>query len=596
MQRKEGSGTTTAARIKALLLHVQRTHGRAEADAFLLKTRLDREYLDDETRPIPLERWHAALVAFASRWGREGILGISNAVVDRETIGVWTRVLRGTSSAEDAFAQLDAHGSDDALPERWETQEVRLGYWRGRLPLAHDPAYERDGLCGLARAAELAAVPMLFGWPRGNVKLLSMDLESENRAAEFEVRWREAASWPTLAGAALAGAVVPLGVWPATQAATLSAAGAIVGAALGALGGHGVVLETRRRASSRAQHIRIQALERLATLREARERSEMGYRPGAVVAGQYRLGEQLGVGASGAIFEATRLTDGGVVAVKLLRTPVAHDTVAADRLRREAAALGLAWHPNVVEVYDDGHLPDGTSYLVMERLFGEPLGRCLAKRGALPPAEVKRIALEICDALEAVHAAGVIHRDLKPSNIFLCRTGPGLTDSAEPPHVKVLDFGVARIEWAETRITNMGTPLGTPGYMSPEQEQGLEIDVRSDLFALGGVIYECLSGAPPPLSGSDRWQVPATEQPSGVQRTQRLIQPGWKALVDRAMAPNPADRFHDARGFREALQGNELELEVADLVSEPEAASAVHAASADQEPTASPQGTNSKLR
>src|SRR5690606_6286463 len=92
VQRKEGSGTTTAARIKALLLHVQRTHGRAEADAFLLKTRLDREYLDDETRPIPLERWHAALVAFASRWGREGILGISNAVVDRETIGVWTRV------------------------------------------------------------------------------------------------------------------------------------------------------------------------------------------------------------------------------------------------------------------------------------------------------------------------------------------------------------------------------------------------------------------------------------------------------------------------------------------------------------------------
>lgn len=554
MQRKEGGGTTIAARIKALLLHVQRRHGRADADAFLLKTRLDREYIDDETRPIPLERWHAALVAFASRWGREAILEVAPEIVDRETIGVWTRVLRGTAAAEDAYAQLDAHGSDDAQPERWETVELRPGYWRGRLPLMHDPAYERDGLCALARAAELSAVPMLFGWPRGNVRVLSTELEQEPRAVEYDVRWREAPSWPTLAGAALVGGVVPLGVWPATHAATLSAAGAIVGAALGALGGHGVVLDTRRRAATRAQLIRIQALERLATLRETRERSEMGYRPGAVVAGQYRLGEQLGMGASGAIFEATRLNDGAVVAIKLLRTPVAHDTVAADRLRREAAALGLAWHPNVVEVYDDGHLPDGTSYLVMERLFGEPLGKRLLRTGVLAAEFVRQVAVEICDALEAVHAAGVIHRDLKPSNIFLCRPGPGMTESGDPPIVKLLDFGVARIEWAETRITNMGTPLGTPGYMSPEQEQGLEIDARTDLFALGGVIYECLCGAAPPLGGSDRWPTATSEQPSGVQRARHPIPAAWRKLIDRAMAPNPADRFADARAFKEALQ------------------------------------------
>ncbi|MGE3674607.1 MAG: hypothetical protein AB7K71_33360, partial [Polyangiaceae bacterium] len=160
MQRKEGGGTTIAARIKALLLHVQRRHGRADADAFLLKTRLDREYIDDETRPIPLERWHAALVAFASRWGREAILEVAPEIVDRETIGVWTRVLRGTNTPEDAYAQLEAHGSDDAQPERWETLDLKPGYWKGRLPLPHDPAYERDGLCGLARAAELSAVPM----------------------------------------------------------------------------------------------------------------------------------------------------------------------------------------------------------------------------------------------------------------------------------------------------------------------------------------------------------------------------------------------------------------------------------------------------
>src|SRR5690606_21624680 len=151
---------------------------------------------------------------------------------------------------------------------------------------------------------------------------------------------------------------------------------------------------------------RIQPLEPAASLKDARIASTHQFSSGSVIAGQYRLGEQLGTGASGAIWEAERIADGVSVAIKLLRTAVAHDTVAADRLRREAAALGLAWHPNVVEVYEDGVLPDGTSYLVMERLYGESLARRLKKRGPLTPQELLPIVLQVCDALGAVHAAG----------------------------------------------------------------------------------------------------------------------------------------------------------------------------------------------
>jgi serine/threonine-protein kinase len=269
-----------------------------------------------------------------------------------------------------------------------------------------------------------------------------------------------------------------------------------------------------------------------------------------VLAGQYRLTEKLGIGANGTIWEAERLANGELVAIKMLRAAVAHDTIAADRLRREAAALGLAWHPNVVEVYEDGHLPDGTSYLVMQRLHGESLASRLHRIGALTPDELMPIALQLCDALGAVHAAGIVHRDVKPSNIFLAEeAGSG------PPHVKVLDFGIARVEWAETRLTNANAPLGTPGYMSPEQEQGQEIDHRSDLYAVGGVLYECLTGFAPPFRASELWRRsdPESETESGVQRALRAIPLDFRQVIEKAMAPLPRDRYADARSLREAL-------------------------------------------
>jgi serine/threonine-protein kinase len=170
--------------------------------------------------------------------------------------------------------------------------------------------------------------------------------------------------------------------------------------------------------------------------------------------------------------------------------------------------------------------------------------------GALTPEELMPIALQLCDALGAVHAAGIVHRDVKPSNIFLAKEA-----GSNAVRVKVLDFGIARVEWAETRLTNANAPLGTPGYMSPEQEQGQEIDHRSDLFGLGGVLYECLTGIAPPLHASELWERDTSEADtaSGVQRALHTIPEDFRAVIERAMAALPRERFSDARAVRDAL-------------------------------------------
>ena len=528
--------------------YVQSQHGPAEADAFLLRTKLDREYLSDETRLMPVELWHAALVAFASRWGRETILKTATQIVDADNLGVWTHVLRGAEGPAQAFRRLDQFGGDQVWTERWRTLSTGPGLWRGGIRNREDAPHERDGLCMLARQAELSAVPLLFGLPLGRVVRVPDADTRELRV--FEVRFPEPSLRPLLGGSAL-GALFGALATTLSSGALERSLDLLVGTALGGIMAALFVHEQRRRAQSRSQLVRIHTLERAATLRERRERGSLGFQEGLVLAGQYRLTEKVGIGANGTIWEAERLADGELVAVKMLRAAVAHDTIAADRLRREAAALGLAWHPNVVEVYEDGHLPDGTSYLVMERLHGESLAERLRRVGALTPEETIPIALQLCDALGAVHAAGIVHRDVKPSNIFLAQEASG-----SAIRVKVLDFGIARVEWAETRLTNANAPLGTPGYMSPEQEQGQEIDHRSDLFGVGSVLYECLTGMAPPMHASEIWERASEEKvdtQSGVQRALQSIPHDFRRVIERAMAPLPRDRFPDARALKDAL-------------------------------------------
>jgi serine/threonine-protein kinase len=424
--------------------------------------------------------------------------------------------------------------------------------------MAHDPALEQDGLLALARQAELAAVPALFGFSGATVRAgQAGESRSAGTTQEFEV------SWPVpdplvygAIGALVAGAAGGAPLLAQVLSAAPGAALAIAAAAFGGLVGAGQARARLRQAESRAQSMRVQALERSLTLKEAREHEMGGQLEGSVAAGQYRIIRRMGSGATGVIYEAARISDGLPVAIKLLRAAAAHEAIASDRLRREAEALGLSWHPNVVEVIDEGHLADGTAYMVMELLRGESLAARLRAKGRLSPRELLPVAMQVCDALAAVHAAGVVHRDIKPSNVFLA---VDRDDPAGPERVKLLDFGIARVEWEETRITNTGGPLGTPGYMSPEQETGgSEVDGRSDLYGLGAMLYECLVGEPPPPRSSSGSLKAGTHVPlrfeSGTQKAGSLVPPKWRAIIERAMQESPGDRYQDARAFAQDLR------------------------------------------
>jgi len=422
-------GDTTASRIKALVLWVNKARDRAAADALIREIRIDSEYLEDETRPVPVATWHKALFAFASRFGQNTIRETWTGVIDPENLGVWTRVLRGTVDPEGALGQLDMLGGDELKTSRWERIASRPGYWHGRVILSHDPLLERDGLCGLARAAELTSLPAMFGYGRGTVEILPSKASGAAKARtgglteEYILKWKvpSARRGPLLALGCAAASAPVLFIDPGVVSAAVVVGAGVLAGGLGAAWQAGL----QRRSESHAQMNRIRALERSVALKEQRERAAVGFFEGSVIAGKYRLGRKLGAGASGVIHQATRLADNAPVAIKLLRAAVAHDTVASDRLRREAEALGLTWHPNVVEVFEHDHLPDGTAYLVMEQLDGESLATLLRRVGVLPAPQVNSIVSQVCDALGAVHAAGVIHRDVKPSNIFLATPPDG---------------------------------------------------------------------------------------------------------------------------------------------------------------------------
>jgi serine/threonine-protein kinase len=567
-------GQTSTALLKALLRTLSSERGAAAADSWLRAIRMVRDDLADETRPVPLGTVHRALVVFAEVGSRDLIVRASRELVARDNLGAWVRVLRGTTAPIEAFDRLDAADGPYARTTRWETTAAANGRWRGRVFLAHDPSLEEDGLLRLARLAELAAVPALFGYPDARARSVADGAAGApspgggggaggGLAQSFEVEW----SVPSVAatGALGGGVGVVVGVAPVLARAMpwqLGAAVVAVSAATGALLGRMRARDLVDRAEAHAQQTRVLALERSLSLREARE-SEVGAQlEGSVVAGQYRIVRRLGAGATGVIYEALRMSDGASVAIKLLRAAAAHEAVASDRLRREAEALGLSWHPNVVEVLDHGHLSDGTAYLVMELLNGESLASRLRARGRLAPEEVLPIARQVGAALTAMHAAGVVHRDLKPSNIYLT---VDRDDPAGPERVKLLDFGIARVEWEETRITNTGGPLGTPGYMAPEQESGeREIDGRADIYSLGVVLLECLVGEPPPArsSGAVRMLPPPGGTPSS-----GALPPAWLALLRKATARDPAERFQDARALLDAL------LDLAEPVTRVEASS-----------------------
>jgi serine/threonine-protein kinase len=208
---------------------------------------------------------------------------------------------------------------------------------------------------------------------------------------------------------------------------------------------------------------------------------------GTLIAGRYRVDAEIGRGGFGAVLAATQLPIGRAVAVKVLLPEMALGEH-KERFRREAALAQRLEHPNTVRLLDFGVTDDGLPFLVFELLKGKPLDAVLRETGALHPLRVARIASQVLKSLMEAHALGVVHRDIKPANVFLC------TFQGEPDFVKVLDFGIAK-EQGQDALTQAGQVLGTPSYMAPEQMMGRPVTPLADLYTLGLVMAEALTGA-----------------------------------------------------------------------------------------------------
>ncbi|XXX75990.1 serine/threonine-protein kinase [Sorangium sp. So ce134] len=273
---------------------------------------------------------------------------------------------------------------------------------------------------------------------------------------------------------------------------------------------------------------------------------------GHVIGDKYGVTAIIGEGGMGAVYEAEHLQIGRLVAVKVMHPRETQQREAISRLEHEARVAGRIGHPNICEVYDMGWLPDGSPYLVMERLHGETLAQRLERCRVVPPNELVDIMLQVLSALVTAHQRGIVHRDLKPENIFLSERAGML------PVAKLLDFGISQASGMEGMdLTRTGMVMGTPYYMAPEQARGdVELDHRLDLWAVGVILYEALTGQRPFVARNYNallvqiltlWHRPVTE-------LDPTIAPGLSRLVDRALAKEREERFQSAREFQEALR------------------------------------------
>jgi len=275
-----------------------------------------------------------------------------------------------------------------------------------------------------------------------------------------------------------------------------------------------------------------------------------------VIDNKYRIDHLLGRGGMGAVYRARDVRLDRLVAVKVVRPELLEDNDARRRFRREAQIVARLQHPGIVSIYDFGTLATGGAYLVMELVRGEDLRRVLHREGRMDPARVVRILTAVCGAIEAAHHAGVLHRDLKPENILL----PGGDVEA-----KVLDFGVAKLvaerdatataPEPQATITVAGTIVGTPAYMAPEQLRAGALDARTDVFALGVIAYEMLTGDLPFSRGSLTDVILA--QSRGAQTLQErdgALPASLDRAVMRAITLIPEGRPASPAGFVQELQ------------------------------------------
>jgi eukaryotic-like serine/threonine-protein kinase len=273
---------------------------------------------------------------------------------------------------------------------------------------------------------------------------------------------------------------------------------------------------------------------------------------GRVIAERYLVERLLGVGSMGLVYRCRHTVLDKTVALKIIRQDLAQDEETVGRFVTEARSASAIGSSHIVEVLDFGTLPDGASYIVMEYLEGLTLGEALDSPNGLSLGDAIDIGIQMTEALGAAHAAGVVHRDLKPDNVFLLQSERGW-------FVKILDFGIAKIMQSSQKLTAVGSVIGTPHYMSPEQATGARTDARTDIYSLGVILYELACGKVPfdaenPLAVIS---MQVTDEPPSLRKRMpegRTLPQGFESVVIKCLAKDSVDRFSSMEDVRAALE------------------------------------------
>ena len=278
---------------------------------------------------------------------------------------------------------------------------------------------------------------------------------------------------------------------------------------------------------------------------------------GREVAGQFRIIEKIGSGGMGSVYKAEQPEMRRFVAIKILHSRYLSRKDLVTRFKREARAMSHLSHPNTARVFLYGQLDDGACYFVMEYLEGRNLAQTVRREGPMEPTRAINIMIQACGALEEAHRGGIVHRDLKPENIFLTSQG-GIDDFP-----KLLDFGLAKVSERQMRpgsliLTQEGMVFGTPEFMSPEQARGEKLDGRSDIYSLGVILYELLTGKLPfdagqPMEYIQR-HIKEPPIPLSERAPDREFPPGLEDVLMKSLAKKPDDRFDSAAAFANALK------------------------------------------